>query len=285
MPRISAMYNMDLGTHHISGISATEPLKDDLDAVFAPVKDLDTDMPFEVELVDWLLKGDPNCCPQGGEMVSLGEDGPVVYAVMLKEQPDGSLERVEVDPEELEKLEQGEEPACGDSPRKRVVVSGGCGLGAGGEQELTIEDLKAMGLLPEDIGEGVEIEGGEGKRKMVAIGSSDQSVFLAAGVPGFWWHQRGDSTVRYPIHTTEDTYDKVIPEYLEHSATVIALGALGTANLDHMLSREKLTKPETVEAKQTETPGCAPGCGDTGQAQEAKQVRPKAKSVGSSCCP
>jgi hypothetical protein len=69
LPRISAMYNMDLGTHYISGISATEPLKDDLDAVFAPAKDLDSGMPFEVELVDWLLRGDPNCCPQGGAMV------------------------------------------------------------------------------------------------------------------------------------------------------------------------------------------------------------------------
>jgi hypothetical protein len=239
IPKISAMYNMDHGTNYISGISATEPLKEDMDAIFAPVVSLNPDMPFKVSEVDWLLQGDPNCC-EGGQMTQLGEDGPMVVMHAYKQMPDGSLERVEPGSAEL----QGDLPAGAESPGKRIVVSGGCGPG-GGEQELTIDDLLKMGVLSEDDLAEIESDStGTRKMKIVAIGSSDQSVFLAAGVPGFWWAQDGDTTVVYPAHTAGDTYDKVIPKYLAHSSTVIALGALGTANLEDMLSREKLTGPD-----------------------------------------
>ena len=43
-------------------------------------------------------------------------------------------------------------------------------------------------------------------------------------------------------HTEDDLYDKLIPEYLEHSAVVQAVTAYGLANLDHLLSREGLYK-------------------------------------------
>ncbi len=75
------------------------------------------------------------------------------------------------------------------------------------------------------------------------LGGSDHGPFLRAGVPAFFLQQNGDSTVPYPAHTPDDTLDKVVPRYLEHSAVVLALGALGTANLDHLLSRERLTAP------------------------------------------
>lgn len=67
---------------------------------------------------------------------------------------------------------------------------------------------------------------------------SDHESFIPKGVPGFFWTQEGRADWRRGIHTQFDTFDLVIPEYLEHSTTVIALTALGMGNLDHLLSRE-----------------------------------------------
>jgi Zn-dependent M28 family amino/carboxypeptidase len=75
-------------------------------------------------------------------------------------------------------------------------------------------------------------------------GSSDHGPFFEAGVPAFFWLQEGKTPVPYPAHTKEDTYDKVNVEYLKHSATVIALGANGIANLNHLLSRENIFEKE-----------------------------------------
>jgi hypothetical protein len=242
LPKISAMYNMDLGTHYISGIQATEPLEDDMEAIFAPAKTLDPDLPFDVELTDWLLMGDPNCCVQGSAMAAGGEGGPRLITRAYRRTADGTLQPVELDAKDLEALGSCGTPSGGEPGERRIVISGGCVPGAGDGEPLTMDDLEDLGL----VAGGREIEGPDGtKMKLLAIGSSDQSAFLAAGVPGFWWAQRGDSTVSYPAHSEEDRVDKVIPAYLGHSATVIALGALGTADLDHLLSREKLTKPRT----------------------------------------
>jgi Zn-dependent M28 family amino/carboxypeptidase len=83
---------------------------------------------------------------------------------------------------------------------------------------------------------------------VISAGSSDHAPFLAAGVPAFMWNQKGENPVPYYLHTQKDTYDNVVPEYLEYSSVVIALAALGTANLDHMLSRENLVQ-ETVSTR------------------------------------
>ena len=72
---------------------------------------------------------------------------------------------------------------------------------------------------------------------------SDHESFLAKGVPGFFWTQKGRADWRRGIHTQFDTFDLVIPEYLEHSTTVIALTALGVGNLDGLLSREGMLEP------------------------------------------
>jgi hypothetical protein len=114
---------------------------------------------------------------------------------------------------------------------------------------------------------------GGSPREIGIFGSSDYAPFLYAGIPAFAWNQVVDEANPYPAHTAEDTYDKVNPANLEHSATVIALGALGTANLDHMLSRERLMDP-SAEAADT---GCAgKSAADTGCGA--------AKSTSSSCC-
>ena len=71
-------------------------------------------------------------------------------------------------------------------------------------------------------------------------GGSDHASFLNANVPGFFWNQAGDANYTHTHHTQFDTYDAAIPEYQKHSSIVAAVGALGIADLDHLLSREKL---------------------------------------------
>lgn len=70
---------------------------------------------------------------------------------------------------------------------------------------------------------------------------SDHESFLPRGVPGFFWDQEGRADWRHGIHTQFDTYDLAIPEYLEHSTLVIALGSLGIADLDGLLDRTEMT--------------------------------------------
>lgn len=69
-------------------------------------------------------------------------------------------------------------------------------------------------------------------------GGSDHASFLSAGVPGLDWGLKGRSNYfLHTWHTQWDTYDVAIPEYQRHTATVVALAALGTANLDALLDR------------------------------------------------
>ncbi len=90
-------------------------------------------------------------------------------------------------------------------------------------------------------------------------GGSDHVSFIQAGVPGFFWNQAGRATYRTTHHTQFDTYDSVVPEYQQHSSIVIALGAMGTANLDHLLPRDGVegqTPPptQTSAAEQKKSP-------------------------------
>lgn len=69
-------------------------------------------------------------------------------------------------------------------------------------------------------------------------GGSDHASFIAAGVPGLNWSLKGRSDYfGYTWHTQWDTIDVAIEEYQRHTATVIALAALGTANLPELLDR------------------------------------------------
>ncbi len=82
-------------------------------------------------------------------------------------------------------------------------------------------------------------------RKVVGLagGSSDHDSFLSANVPGFFWRQDGKARYQRTHHTQYDTYDAAVPDYQKHSALVAAIGAYGIADLDHLLSREKLRAP------------------------------------------
>ena len=72
---------------------------------------------------------------------------------------------------------------------------------------------------------------------------SDHDSFLSAGVPGFFWHQAGRANYTHTHHTQFDTFDQAIPEYERHTSMVVAVAALGLANLDHLLDRTKLRAP------------------------------------------
>lgn len=132
LPRISAVLVHDGGTNYVSGINATKAMLADFETVFAPLRDLDPDMPFKIREV----KG-----------------------------------------------------------------------------------------LPVGIG-------------------SDHDSFLRSGVPGFFWNQSGRAVYNHTHHTQFDTYDAAITEYQVHTSIVAAVGALGIANLDHLVSREGMLSAE-----------------------------------------
>ena len=75
-------------------------------------------------------------------------------------------------------------------------------------------------------------------------GGSDHAHFAMNGVPTVSFREtdpRGwNFDYRESWHTESDVYNKLIPEYMEHSAVVTAVVMYGLANLDHMLSREGL---------------------------------------------
>ncbi|GAB4156010.1 MAG: hypothetical protein Fur0037_24340 [Planctomycetota bacterium] len=100
------------------------------------------------------------------------------------------------------------------------------------------DDLEAVFAGVSEIDEGMpfalrEVEGLRG-------GGSDHGSFLQAGVPAWSWMLTGEHDYGHIWHTQHDLYDEVIEKYQRHSAMVIAIAAVGIANLDHLLSREKL---------------------------------------------
>ncbi len=81
-------------------------------------------------------------------------------------------------------------------------------------------------------------------------GGSDHASFLRAGVPAFAWGLTGRSDYfRHTWHTQWDTFDVAIPEYMRHTSTVIAMTALGIANLDEMLPREGVARAQGTDLK------------------------------------
>jgi hypothetical protein len=75
-------------------------------------------------------------------------------------------------------------------------------------------------------------------------GGSDHAHFAMKGVPTVSFREtdpRGwNFDYREIWHTESDVYNKLIPEYMEHSAVVTAVVMYGLANMDHLLSREGL---------------------------------------------
>ncbi len=69
---------------------------------------------------------------------------------------------------------------------------------------------------------------------------SDHDSYLAKGVPGFFWRQAGTANYQTTHHTQYDTFNMANQDYQRHSSLVAAIGALGLANEEEMLTREGL---------------------------------------------
>lgn len=80
--------------------------------------------------------------------------------------------------------------------------------------------------------------------KPARLGGTDATVFSMQGVPAISLTEQDvlgyDFNYREIWHTERDLYTKSIPEYQKHAATVMAVIGWGVANLDHLLSRDKL---------------------------------------------
>lgn len=89
-----------------------------------------------------------------------------------------------------------------------------------------------------------EVKVREPRKFPTQTGGTDASVFAVKGVPtlGFMTEDIKGYGFSYGEiwHTERDTYNKNIPEYQEHTATVTAIVIFGVANLDKQLSREGL---------------------------------------------
>ncbi|MDR1814889.1 MAG: Zn-dependent exopeptidase M28 [Tannerella sp.] len=77
-------------------------------------------------------------------------------------------------------------------------------------------------------------------------GGTDATVFAVEGVPTITFQEEDVNGYNFSYgeiwHSERDLYTKSIPEYQEYAATVMAITALGVANLDHLLSREGMYK-------------------------------------------
>ena len=85
---------------------------------------------------------------------------------------------------------------------------------------------------------------GAPRPKPTTASGSDHAYFAMEGVPtiGFSLTDPRGYNFSYDEiwHTERDTFNKTIPEYQEHTATVTAVILYGLANLDHLLSRDGL---------------------------------------------
>lgn len=80
--------------------------------------------------------------------------------------------------------------------------------------------------------------------RMPGGGSSDHASFNRAGIPGFFWIEKGKGgqegrNYRFIHHTQNDTTRYAIPEYLVQSATSSAVVAYNLAQAESLLPREQ----------------------------------------------
>src|SRR5262245_27256236 len=109
-------------------------------------------------------------------------------------------------------------------PMRRVIVP---------MQKLTVPDEDHIGPAFR-LSHSATISGG---------GGSDHASFIAAGVPGLNWNLKGRSDYfGYTWHSQWDKIDVAIEEYQRHTSTVIALAALGTANLPALLDHSGVAR-------------------------------------------
>lgn len=85
---------------------------------------------------------------------------------------------------------------------------------------------------------------GPAQPRPTSAGGSDHAYFAMNGVPTISFQETDPFGYNFKYteiwHTERDIYNRVIPEYIEHSAVVQAVVMYGLANLNHQLSREGL---------------------------------------------
>jgi hypothetical protein len=187
MSKISAVLVMDQGTDFIRGILATDAMMEDFEDVFAPVKTLDEEMPFEIARVEHLPRA--AACGPGLEGIPQTGGSVVKKGFEVKSSCGGGP----IDASQLSGCAIRKDMDTSGSPGERQIVIAG---NPGDVDSL----LKAMGI---------DSSSGE-KQVTMSLGSSDFAPFLNAGVPGFMWDQSGDVPYTEYIHSQNDTYDMVI---------------------------------------------------------------------------
>ncbi|MEG1650110.1 MAG: M20/M25/M40 family metallo-hydrolase, partial [Rikenellaceae bacterium] len=82
--------------------------------------------------------------------------------------------------------------------------------------------------------------------KPTTTGGTDATVFQVAGVPAIGLKTKDVLGYNFSYneiwHTENDIFNKSIPEYQEHTATVTAIIALGVANMSKLLPRAEIYK-------------------------------------------
>ncbi len=91
------------------------------------------------------------------------------------------------------------------------------------------------------------------RRRPTRAGGSDHAYFAINGVPTIAFGTADPKGYNFNYreiwHTERDLYNKSIPEYQEHTATVTAIVVYGIANLNHLLSREGYYLDEEKEGE------------------------------------
>lgn len=109
-----------------------------------------------------------------------------------------------------------------------------------------VEVCKPLASLNPDIPFTVSRREGPPQPRPTRAGGSDHAYFAMNGVPTISFRETDpkgyDFDYREIWHTERDIFNKLIPEYMEHSAVVTAVVLYGIANLDHLLSRQGLYK-------------------------------------------
>lgn len=109
-----------------------------------------------------------------------------------------------------------------------------------------VEVCKPLNGIRSDFPFTVEKRQGPPQPLPTRAGGSDHAYFAMNGVPTISFREQDPLGYNFEYreiwHTERDIYNKLIPEYMEHSAVVTAVVLYGLANLDHLLSREGLYK-------------------------------------------
>lgn len=135
----------------------------------------------------------------------------------------------------------------------------GAGLAASGVvvPEAMYEDFVKVCKPVENYTEGIPFtvtkRTGEPRPRPKNAGGSDHAYFAMAGVPTISFQEKDvfgyNFNYREIWHTESDNYNKLFPEYQNHSAVVTAVVAYGIANLPKLLSRQGLYADEKKEER------------------------------------